>query len=240
MIYNFLKTVLFLMVGVGIISPISFAGSKLPCRLRNSNYCKDPKYFERDKRDGCGGPKTNCRQKFCAANCFGPEAPEKNAKPGSIYSLCQANCDPEFINVSPQDKRLFISRFFDLTVQRRRETGDYVRSIQGPLLDKCRNRCDYECQATEVVVGQDRQARLVCADSISSCKTKEIPNGDAATWADCAKDCFFLSDIKEHADYCVTKGREERQDKRPKPAPRPKRNGVTFYQTGEVSFSRGP
>jgi hypothetical protein len=217
MIYNFLKVALFLMMTSGLMAPFSFAGSRLPCAVRNSNYCKNPKYFKQDKKDGCAGPRTNCRQKFCRANCFSPSSPLKSDDPQSIYKLCQTNCDPqEMTSLSRQERALFQERFEDKTVKRKHELNQYIDSLLSRL-PWCEGECDYD------------------ETNPGSCSSKHAKLEDH--WAVCAKNCHFLKDIKEHADYCVNQQQMQIKPDRPKPAPRGRR-GVIIHPTGEVSFPR--
>ena len=196
----FFRFLLCALIGcVFLESSDSIAGSKLPCRLRNSSYCKNPKYFERDKRDGCANPRSNCREKFCNYNCFGATAPEKSIKTGSIHSLCQANCSAEeFVNISRPNRLLFQERFLDRALKRRGEADDYARKVRTNLLAYCNEQCNYE-------------------EENPSCVTKLIKKENSSAWNDCAQKCHFIKDIKDHAEHCSQK------KQRPIPKPRPKK-----------------
>jgi hypothetical protein len=110
-----------------------------------------------------------------------------------------------------KERQIFNERFLDLALQRHKEAADEARRIQISLFDKCNDRCKYTCNT---VASNPQTGKLFCADKEASCKTKMIKNGDPDIWADCAKDCFFLSDIKAHAEQCA---------QRPTPKPRVRR-----------------
>lgn len=187
------------MMGCIILEPMmSMAlSTKLPCRLRNSNSCKNPKYFKKDLKDKCAGPKTNCRQKFCQYTCFGSTIPEKES---DTYRLCQLHCDPtEMTSLSRPDRLTFQERFEDKTVRRKHELKSYIDTLLSRL-PWCEGECDYD------------------ESNPTSCQNKHAKADDH--WAVCAQNCHFIKDIKEHAEQCaMNAGSTERPI--PKPRTRP-------------------
>ncbi|MFN7662179.1 MAG: hypothetical protein ACK5PQ_00405 [Alphaproteobacteria bacterium] len=169
-------------------------GPKLPCSMRNSNYCKDPKYFKKDLKDGCASIRGNCRKKFCNANCFdSTNIPEKE---GEVYRLCQLHCDPqEITHLSRKERILFQTRFEDKKTKRKHEVMRYVDNLLSRL-PWCEGECDYD------------------ETSPNSCKTNRVKSADH--WSVCAQNCYFIKDIKDHAEKCAQK----RQGPPVKPRPK--------------------
>ncbi|HCI49078.1 MAG: hypothetical protein A2977_00580 [Alphaproteobacteria bacterium RIFCSPLOWO2_01_FULL_45_8] len=200
---RFFLSLMFILGWIALAPSCSFAASsKVPCRLRNSNYCKNPDIFLRDKKDGCAKPDGNCRRKFCQANCLGATIPEKGS---DLYRLCQINCDSGGINFDTEkdsgfsrgERKTFDERFNDRTLRRKREITAAIAKLLSMKI-WCEDQCDYDENAPE------------------SCQFKG-PASDTR-WPSCAQQCWFIKDIKEHAEQCAAQSMATPM--RPEPAPR--------------------
>lgn len=177
----------------------------LPCRMRNSNYCKYVEYFKKDLKDGCASITGNCRKKFCQYNCFSTQSPGKDTQ---IYNLCKKNCDPyphkvisiisqEGVPLTDQQKALFKERFEDSQFQNSKEVEAYLQSLFSQINSDI-PWCEGECKYNE--------------NQPKSCQTNH--KNPKKLWKACAQRCHFLTGIKTHAEHCANK---------PEPKPRPQR-----------------
>ncbi len=152
---------------------------QLHCRVRSSRYCKNLATFRLDLKDGCASPKSRCRRVFCKHNCFGETAPTDT----ETIQNCRAHCNPlDLPNTTFNEKRLYRERFENKQSKRKREVSDFIATILSNQI-WCESECDYN-------------------EENPSCKTKGNVNHH---WQTCASKCFFIKDIKEHAESCLQK-----------------------------------
>src|SRR3989344_3276604 len=150
---RFFLSLMFILGWIALAPSCSFAASsKVPCRLRNSNYCKNPDIFLRDEKDG---------------------------------------------GFSRGERKTFDERFNDRTLRRKREITAAIAKLLSMKI-WCEDQCDYDENAPE------------------SCQFKG-PASDTR-WPSCAQQCWFIKDIKEHAEQCAAQSMATPM--RPEPAPR--------------------
>jgi len=191
----FLSIISLFLANISMSGPLSKVYYNLPCKLRSSNYCKKDKWFRKDKKDGCAGVKTKCRRKFCKHNCFGSIVAKKGT---GIYRLCQSNCDPQEMGNATREERLtFKKRFEDKSVKRKRDVGEFISKILSKKI-WCEDQCDFD------------------ETNPRSCNSKKVKSDDH--WKVCAENCYFIPDIKEHAEMCMKKPAIK-----PKPKLKPKK-----------------
>ena len=153
--------------------------SSLFCKVRNSTACKNLNTFMQDIRDNCADPKSNCRNKFCTHNCYGTKAPKDRA----TRSACYTYCDPQDFSVTLRERQIFKRRFEDKHSRRRKEVTDFIARVLSNQI-WCESECDFE-------------------EDAPSCQYKK---GKAKKhWEACASVCYFIKDIKAHADMCLNK-----------------------------------
>lgn len=110
--------------------------------------------------------------------------------------------------LSRSERLLFQERFEDKTILRKREVNQFIDSLLSRL-PWCEGECDYDENEPE------------------SCASKKAKADDH--WSVCAQNCYFVKDIKEHAEMCVQKSSAsasnpggDRSNRKPKPTPPPK------------------
>ncbi|UNM05745.1 MAG: hypothetical protein H6925_04385 [Holosporaceae bacterium] len=150
--------------------------------------------FRLDLKDGCAGMKSQCRHVFCKSNCFNEEAPTDT----KIIQNCRAHGSPlDLPNISFKEKNLYRDRFEDKQSRRKREVSNFIATVLSNQI-WCESECDYD-------------------EKSPSCRVKGKVNHH---WKTCASKCFFIKDIKEHAEGC-----SQKLSLAPKPARRKK---ITF------------
>ena len=179
-----MKLVLFFALILSVLAPdyALAAGSlrhQLLCRLRRSSGCKNLATFRIDLKDGCATEESACRRTFCKHNCYQGHGPVEKV----MLTNCQAYCDPNEIKGTTRQERLFFRHSFeDRRARRKRQVADFIANILSTQI-WCESECDYD-------------------ERNPTCRT----DGHAQKkWAECARRCYFMSDIKQHADACLDK-----------------------------------